>query len=237
MTRLVFPDIELVPGELLVPPPVARHARVARVEPGEAVEVLNLAGGVGLGTLVRWNGDGSCVVAISQVLRERGEPPAPLTLALAVLHTQAFDWAVEKATELGVTAVVPVLTSRVQGRDHGKRVSRWQRVAEAAVAQCGRSRAPEVASPVALGDFLAGAFGLRVVADFGGKALPFFSVSASSGVTLLVGPEGGFTGDERRTIAGAGFVTLSLGPRTLRAETAAVCGLAVLQAALGWWTT
>ncbi len=77
-----------------------------RVAPGEAVEVLNLDGLVGVGTLTRWEGR-SCWVDVQEVARERGERPAPLVLGLAVLHTQAFDWAVEKATELGGTAVVP----------------------------------------------------------------------------------------------------------------------------------
>lgn len=221
----------------MIPREVAHHARVTRVIPGEAVEVLNLQGEIGVGQLLRWNPDGSCWVHIAEVLSGRGEPPEALTLALAVLHTQAFDWTVEKATELGVTAVVPVLTARVQGRNHERRVARWQRVADAAVAQCGRARPPQVLRPSALHDFLVQAQGLKVVLDFGGKPYGALSSTGGQGVVVLVGPEGGFTREERESIAEAGFLPLSLGPTTLRSETAAICGLALVQAALGWWTT
>lgn len=236
MTRLVFPGVALKVGEILVPRSVAHHARVNRVVCGEPVEVLDLAGTIGVGTLSRWNPDGSCWVEVVELVRGRGEPPLPLTLALAVLHTQAFDWAVEKATELGVTAVVPVLSARVQGRNHEKRVSRWQRVACAAVAQCGRSRPPQVRAPQPLGSFLTEARGLKVVTDFEGEAVSRLGPADAEGVVVLVGPEGGFSEQERAAIAEAGFSRLSLGPRTLRAETAAMSALVLVQSALGWWT-
>jgi len=219
-----------------LPAQVARHARVARVVPGELVEVLDLGGTVAVAQFLRWERDGSCEVEVNALLRERGEPPAPLALALAVLHTHAFDWAVEKATELGVTRIQPLLTARVQGRDHGRRVSRWQRVAEAAVAQCGRSRVPEVLPPRPLSEALGTLQGLLVVADFEGGGLEAWPGIPSEGVAVFVGPEGGFTGQERQALAEAGALGLYLGPRTLRAETAAVAALALVQAKAWWWT-
>ncbi|BCW93173.1 MAG: ribosomal RNA small subunit methyltransferase E [Thermoanaerobaculum sp.] len=236
MTRLVLPGVSLAVGETLVPRSVAHHVRVNRVLPGEPVELLDLAGRIAVGKLSRWNPDGSCWVEVFELVSGRGEPPLPLTLALAVLHTQAFDWAVEKATELGATAVVPVLTERVQGRNHEKRVARWQRVACAAVAQCGRSLAPQVRAPQPLGSFLAEARGLKVVADFEGEAVSRLGPADAEGVVVLVGPEGGFSEQERAAIAEAGFSRVYLGPRTLRAETAAMSALVLVQLALGWWT-
>jgi 16S rRNA (uracil1498-N3)-methyltransferase len=230
-TRLIVEDVELARGELVVPPPAARHARVARVAPGEPVEVLDLAGGVAIGRLVAWE-RGACRVVVESVVHERGEPPEPLRLALAVLHTAAFDWAVEKATELGATQIVPVICARSQRQRRPDRPARWRRVAAAAVAQCGRSRPPAIGEPAALGEVVAGAEGLRLVADPAGGGGPL--TTSGAGVTLLVGPEGGFTDGEREEIAVAGFRSVPLGPRTLRAETAAAAALAVVQDRLGW---
>jgi len=232
ITRLAIPGEPITPGPVRVPPPAAHHARVARVGPGEAVELLDLEGTVGVGRLSRWEGS-ACWVEVERVELGRGEPPAPLVLGLAVLHTQAFDWAVEKATELGATAVVPVISSLVQGGKHKGRVERWQRISTAAVAQSGRSRAPAVSQPQRLADFVASAHGVRLVAD-PGAAPPEWLEVGGDGITVLVGPEGGFTEDELATIHAAGFAGLALGPRTLRAETAAVAALTLAQSLAGW---
>jgi len=233
VTRLVLQGAALAPGEVRVPAEAAHHARVTRVAPGDPVEVLDLAGAVAIGTLARWDGR-ACVVEVARVERGRGEPPAPLVLGLAVLHTQAFDWAVEKATELGATGIVPVLAERVQGARHAARVERWQRIADAAVAQCGRSRPPRVAEPDALADFVAAARGVRLVAD-PGAPMPPDVAAGTDGVTLLVGPEGGLTAEELAATRAAGFAGLPLGPRTLRAETAAVAALTLTQHLAGWF--
>ena len=232
VTRLVLPGAVLAVGEVPIPAEAAHHARVARVAPGDPVEVLDLAGAVGIGTLSRWDGK-ACVVAVERVERGRGEPPAPLVLGLAALHTQAFDWAVEKATELGATEVVPVLTGRVQGGRHGARVERWQRLADAAVAQCGRSRPPRVAQPRELPDFLTATRGVGLVAD-PGAAVPAAFATGADGITVLVGPEGGLSDEEMAAIRAAGFAGLPLGPRILRAETAAIAALTLAQSLAGW---
>jgi 16S rRNA (uracil1498-N3)-methyltransferase len=232
VTRLVLPGAAIAPGELHIPAGAARHARVARVVAGDPVEVLDLAGVVGIGALRRWDGN-ECVVEVERVERGRGEPPAPFVLGLAALHTQAFDWAVEKATELGATALVPVLAARVQGGRYAARVERWQRLADAAVAQCGRSRPPVVSEPQPFADFLASARGVGLVAEPGAPMPGSFQPSAN-GITVLVGPEGGLTDDELAAVRAAGFVGLPLGPRILRAETAAVAALTLAQSLAGW---
>jgi len=232
ITRLVVVGVKLSPGRMLIPPASARHAEVARVRPGEAVEVLNLTGDVGTATLAAWE-RGACWVEVAGVESGRGEPPAPLVLALAVLQSQAFDWAVEKATEMGATRVVPVICERVQRGSHARRVPRWRRIAEAAVAQCGRSRAPEIAEPEELAAFVRHGAGVRYVADRGAEA-PAPVEASAAGITALVGPEGGFTESERDEIGRAGFVGLPLGPRILRAETAAVVALTLVQSIAGW---
>ncbi len=232
VTRLAIPGQPIIRGLNRVAPEAAHHARVARVAPGESVELLDLDGAVGIGRLARWEGS-SCWVEVERVELGRGEPPAPLVLGLAVLHTQAFDWAVEKATELGVTAVVPVISGLVQGGRHAARVERLRRIAAAAVAQCGRSRPPTVSEPQQLADFLAGSRGMRLLAD-PGAAPPEWLEVGGDGITVLVGPEGGFSDEERAAILASGFAGLLLGPRILRAETAAIAALALAQSLAGW---
>jgi len=231
-TRLSIPGHPITLGPTLVEPKAAHHARVARVAPGDVVELLDLDGAVGIGRLARWEGS-ACWVEVERVERERGEPPAPLVLGLAVLHTQSFDWAVEKATELGATAFVPVISGLVQGGRHSTRVERWRRIAAAAVAQCGRSRAPAVSEPQCLADFLASSRGMRLLAD-PAAAPPEWLEVGGDGITVLVGPEGGFTDEERAAILASGFAGLLLGPRILRAETAAVAALTLAQSLAGW---
>lgn len=232
LTRLVLSGWRPALGRLCLDEPVARHARVARVGIGDALELLDLAGTVGVATLVAWRGK-ACEVDVTALVRERGEPPAPLVLGLGVLHTQAFDWAVEKATECGATTIVPVLTARVQGGRHLARLDRWRRIGEAAVAQCGRSRAPVVDHPEPLTAFLRRQHGVKLVADPNGRWRER-ELDGTCGASVLVGPEGGFTPDEAIEIAAAGFEMLGLGNRTLRAETASVAALVLAQRLLAW---
>lgn len=233
-TRLVLSGHTLAPGPIEVPPEVAHHARVARVEIGDAIEILNLDGAVATGTLARWDG-GACIVLIDSVEHERGEAPEPFALALAVLHTAAFDWAVEKATELGASEIVPLLTERVQGRDHMARMSRWQRIAAAAITQCGRSRVPRILDPRPLARFLAdAAYDARFIADRSVRPPRKKPKLDGHGIAVLIGPEGGLTDTEVRDAVAAGFVGMRLGPRILRAETAAIAALTVAQERAGW---
>lgn len=233
VTRLVLPGQALGPGIVVVPEHAARHARVTRVRPGDPLELLNLDGAVARATLVRWE-MGACVVDVVEVVQERGEPPGPLVLALGLLHTEAFSWAVEKVTELGATHIQPVLCMRVQGPAHRVRGERWQRIAAAAVAQCGRARPPTVLDPLPLSEVCSSAVGVRLFADPECRVEGSRRDETDGGATVLVGPEGGFTPDEVQLIARAGFSSLWLGPRTLRAETAALAALALAQHHLGW---
>jgi len=231
LTRLLLPGRPIVAGRQRVPPEVARHAVVNRVGPGDLVELCDLAGTVGIARVLAWQGK-ACEVEVVEIVSGRGELPVPVVLALAVLHSQAFDWAVEKATELGVSEIVPVLTARVQGTRHEGRVERWQRIADAAVSQCGRSLAPAVRAPQPLQVVIDSRSSFtRLVADPVAVALP--ALPAERGILVLIGPEGGFDDDECDRIRAAGFAGLPLGSRTLRAETAAVAALSVAQALAG----
>ncbi|MGA2715683.1 MAG: RsmE family RNA methyltransferase [Bryobacteraceae bacterium] len=159
-----------------------------------------------------------------------------VTLYLALIKFERFEWAVEKATELGVTRIVPVEANR---SEHGlfagaqKRVERWKRIAREASEQSRRMRAPEVSGPIRLLDALREATTSThcVWLDEQPGATPLvraFSLHPTDSVSLLIGPEGGWIDAERQEFAVCGFAGASLGPSILRSETAVCAALAVL---------
>lgn len=183
-------------------------------------------------------------------VRGRAEAPSPespmgLTLAVALLKGEKFDLVVQKATELGASRVSPVLTRRadVRPRDAeggSKRVERWRRLALEAAKQSGRARVPAVDEPLNFIDVVGGTAApgsLRVLfAERGGVGLDVVHDAASSrasAVAALVGPEGGWDDEEIELARAHGWSVVTLGGRTLRAETAAVVVCALLQNLFG----
>jgi 16S rRNA (uracil1498-N3)-methyltransferase len=156
-------------------------------------------------------------------------------LAFAPVKRAQTDWLVEKATELGVARLIPIIT----GRTIVERVKteRLESIAIEAAEQCGRTRLPEVHEPLSLARFLAEREPSRILyfADEAGGAAAFESFKPGP-AAIFTGPEGGFTDGERETIrASTNAVAISLGPRVLRAETAALAALAVYMASAGDW--
>jgi 16S rRNA (uracil1498-N3)-methyltransferase len=178
-------------------------------------------------------------------VRGQAEPPSPesplaLTLAVALLKGEKFDLVVQKATELGVALVKPLLTKRADvrprdERDAAKRVERWNRLALEAAKQSGRARVPAVAQPSAFETFVGAESGkdsLRVMfAERGGLGLNELprSDAPPANASALVGPEGGWEDDEIELARACGWHVVTLGGRTLRAETAAMTVCALLQ--------
>ena len=151
-----------------------------------------------------------------------------------------MELVVQKATELGVAGIWPVVTLRTDTAARpalqGSRGERWERVASGAAEQCGRAVVPEVAPTTTLDELLTRTFaGPRVVLleTPGHAALTSIAIDPSRPLLLLVGPAGGFQPSEAEALRGAGFVPASLGPRILRAETAAVVAVAIAQALWG----
>ncbi len=162
------------------------------------------------------------------------EPPRPrLELALAVIKFARFEWALEKATELGADAIIPVAAERSDGglvKAALRRVDRWNKIAEEAAQQARRRHPPPVEAPVSLDRALAREADLRIFFDLGGVTLETQHVAGLStkGTALvLAGPEGGWTAAEVRLAGEAGGLAIGLGEYVLRAETAAAAGLAV----------
>lgn len=155
-----------------------------------------------------------------------------------------MDWVVQKATELGVSEIRPIVTERtevrLEGERTGRRVAHWQAVATAACEQSGRAVVPRIGEPASLADYLASvdAGAIRLALDPGGESL---SATLHNGrfdepvkpIHLLVGPEGGLSDRDRAQLRATGFQGLRLGPRILRTETAGLAALAALQVMSG----
>ena len=164
-------------------------------------------------------------------VRREPEPRAEgVTVALAVVGSQAMDWAVQKAVEIGVRCFVPIETDRAQlrGKDLGGRVEHWRRTSMQALKQCRRPWAMEVSDVVPLAVFVGGRPGGGAVADRQGRSIG--ELPSETGSVLVVGPEGGFTSEEREYLDRPGWPRLRLGPHVLRAETAVVVGGAMMVA-------
>jgi 16S rRNA (uracil1498-N3)-methyltransferase len=202
----------------------AHHLRVRRAEDGESVEVRDGEGLIGLGRLVQvgksWDVDVATV--------DRASPPADLTLAVGAGDRDRFAWLVEKATELGVTAVIPLESERTSGvasRVRTQHLERLRRHALEAVKQSGAAWATRVEEPASLGEIAARPVaGQGWVADANGAVVP--ATLGNTPLTVVIGPEGGLTADELERLRGAGYAAVSLGPHTLRFETAAIAAAA-----------
>jgi 16S rRNA (uracil1498-N3)-methyltransferase len=171
-------------------------------------------------------------LAVEQRTRELEQVPA-LTLAFAPVKRAKVDWLVEKATELGVARLQPVVTQRTVVER--VKLERLEAIAIEAAEQCGRTLLPELAEPVSLPAFLKGVEGTLYFADETGGE-PVDAAFQPGRATILTGPEGGFTDAERAAIrALPNARAVSLGPRILRAETAALAAVAAYMALGGDW--
>lgn len=225
-------------GNALLPEDAAHHAvHVLRLHAGEEVTLFNGRGGEYAGRIAAVERLRVQVDLLAHRPVER-ESPLAMTLVQGVSAGEKMDFTVQKATELGVAAVQPVVAARSTGRITGERAelkrAHWRRVAIAACEQCGRNRVPEVHSVQPLEQFCAApaAAGSRLLlsplAQQGLRA-----AKLDGAVALAAGPEAGFTAEEEALLAEAGFVPVRLGPRVLRTETAALAALAALNALAG----
>ncbi|HEY8242217.1 MAG TPA: 16S rRNA (uracil(1498)-N(3))-methyltransferase [Casimicrobiaceae bacterium] len=236
--RLHVGEIPLAAGASLALPREASHhaLRVLRLRDGDAVTLFDGRGGEWHGVIASGGRRGEdAIVAIERFDAVERESPLAVKLAMSTLATDAMDYAVRKAVELGCASVAPVVAARSQGASHrGTRVEHWRRIAIAACEQCGRNRIPPIDAPVTLAAWLdardAGRPGI-VFAPGAGATLA--SLAPTPALDVLVGPEGGFDAAELAAAKLAGLTAVSLGPRVLKAETAAVAALSALQALHG----
>ena len=228
-------------------PEETRHLRdVLRLRPGDEAHVFDGEGREYLCVITKLESKRAAEALLEvreQVAPARPESPLRLALAVALLKGEKYDLVMQKATELGVARIAPVITARADVRlrdeqDATHRVARWQRLALEAAKQSGRARVPAIGRPVNFDSLLASAAGLRLMfAERAGRALRETLRAAGAAQAAeawaLVGPEGGWEDEEIERAQVAGWSVVTLGGRTLRAETAAIVAAALLQHLLG----
>lgn len=226
-----------VGGVIPLPESVAHHAvRVDRLPSGAALTLFDGLGGEYRARLASVERR-SAYAAIESFDPVERESPLRITLWQAIAANDAMDHAVRKAVELGVHAIVPLVTARSApfpaGERGAKRVTHWGQVVIAACEQCGRNRIPPLAAPVPIGACAVDADAtVYVCAPHEGVALGSVEPRAAT-CSVIVGPEGGLAAEEIALMQARGAVAVTLGPRVLRTETAGSAALAILQARWG----
>jgi 16S rRNA (uracil1498-N3)-methyltransferase len=233
--RFFVPEVRRGSAELSGPD--AEHlVRVLRVEPGQVYELSDNRN-VYLAEI-----EFARKSSVSFKVIEALAPPAPavrITLLAALIKFERFEWLIEKATELGADVIQPIDTTRSErglAQASRKRSTRWERIALEASQQSRRAHLPEIVTAVAFDKALEIEADVRLLLDENPEAKPILGTlpttrNREDRVTVLIGPEGGWTEDERNAAVGAGWSACSLGSIMLRSETAAISVLAVVQAA------
>ena len=257
MPRIYIPDISAKENRISITGDNARYlVSVLRCKKGDELTVFD-----GKGNCLKTNilkADRREVIAdVLEKFTCHTESPVNITLMQGLLKGQKMDMVIQKTTELGVKEIMPVITERSQAKETRK-VSRWRKIAEEASRQSGRTFIPTIHEPVEFNQFLGNVGKLKgsgetvkrglgemigiIFWEEGGLSLkeavhkfsssPIHRVSDSP-IHLLIGPEGGFTKKEVTSAEGKGFIVTSLGKRILRAETAAISAIALVQFLLG----
>ncbi len=247
MAPRFYADLSLVPGEsTLLPAQTARHVQVLRMQPGGVIRLFN---GQGDGTadsegefdaVIDEMGRSDVRVTVGSYTATRRESGHQVHLAVGMPANDRMDWLVEKATELGVSSIQPLMAERsvlrLKGERADKKLAHWRGVAIAACEQCGRNRVPVMHEALGLAEWL------KTLPSASGEGAPLrllLSPTAASKplrqlaplqdpLVFLSGPEGGLSPAEEDSAIKAGFTPVSLGSRILRAETAPLACLAWL---------
>ncbi len=244
----VFVDADLVVGaELELPRDSVDHlVKVLRLGVGARITLFNGRGGEYAASLASLERRHATATVLAHDPVER-ESPVSVTLMQAVARGEKMDWVLQKATELGVAAIQPIEAERsvvqLQGDRAEKRRLHWQGIVQSACEQCGRNRVPALGSPQGLESAcLAYArdrpAALKLTLDpEAATTLDTAKLAAAAAggrdIAILIGPEGGWSDEELRRAAAAGFVGMRLGPRVLRTETAALAALTAIQTICG----
>lgn len=236
--RLFHPDIIHVDAELVLQSDATHHvANVLRLKAGHPVVLFNGDGSEYTATIIVAERR-QVIVEIDAKLTLDPQSPLPIHLGQGVSKGDRMDIVLQKATELGVTHITPLITERcavkLDEKRWEKKLHQWQKIIQGACEQCGRNTLPLLNPPRALSGWLAeSTTQTRLVLSPGSQQKLTQLTANSQGFRLLVGPEGGLSESEVHQAEETGFTGCSLGPRILRTETAALTSISVLQATFG----
>ncbi|MFC5523304.1 16S rRNA (uracil(1498)-N(3))-methyltransferase [Polaromonas jejuensis] len=247
MSARFYADLALVPGSTVsLPEQAARHVQVLRLQPGDALTLFNGQGDGRPGSegefeaTVEHMGRSEVRVTVGAYSATAREAGRAIHLVLGMPANERMDWLVEKASELGVASIQPLMSERsvlrLKGERADKKLAHWRGVAIAACEQCGRNRLPLIHEASGLAEWLksnsdAAAADTRLLLSLQPGTRPLAEAVAPTGaLTFLSGPEGGLSPAEEAAAIACGFRPVTLGPRILRAETAPLAVLAILSA-------
>lgn len=239
MARFYCPQALAIGATIDLPEHLAHHVQVLRMRPGENLTLFNGQGGAYTATLTTVEKK-RAAAAIKTFSPDETELPYAVELAQALPEAAKMDWIIEKAIELGAAAIQPLAAQRcvvkLSPERAEKKLSHWQGIIVAAAEQCGRNRLAHLANPAAFGDWIEQT-NLHVRIMLTPRATQSLGHWARhhppQAVSLLIGPEGGFTEQEEKAASAHGVLMLSMGQRVLRTETAGMAAMAVLNAAWG----
>jgi 16S rRNA (uracil1498-N3)-methyltransferase len=248
MIRIFLPPEQLSPEQIIITGDQARYlTSVLRVKPGESLTIFD---GLGFKYSCRIIKCHKKEVVAKRIKKERysAESSISITLAQGIAKGGRMDLIIQKSTELGVKKIIPLITERSQVR-HTHKLDRWKKIALSASQQSGRDKIPEIEEPVDIRSFFSRQFPFVEKGDKGGfyNSGIIFSeenkernlkgvlraFNNSQQLTILVGPEGGFSKEEVTAAVENGFIEASLGPRILRTETAPITAISIIQYEIG----
>ncbi|MEY3219898.1 MAG: hypothetical protein RIT27_1255 [Pseudomonadota bacterium] len=236
----VFVNIDFQIGKSVVLPEETSHylRNVLRLKDGEQLIAFNGRGGEFHGQLKSENKK-TFTLEIHRFNAIDRESPLQLVLAQAVSHPEHFEWALQKATELGVQRIIPILTARTQGHDKqrlDKKIVRWHNILQSACEQSGRNKLPTLEIPQPFEDWVeTQIIGTRIFLEPTAEQTFANLLEIEMPLTLLIGAEGGLTAEEIKLLKTRGFIGIRVGTRILRTETAAIAAIAACQARWGDW--
>ena len=243
MTARIHTHQSLAPGiSISLPPVAARHVQVLRFQPGSMLTLFNGQGDVEgeFNVVIQSMGRSDVQVTVGNFVATQREASRATHLAVGMPANERMDWLVEKATELGVASIQPLMTDRSVLRLSGERAEKkrlhWQGIAVAACEQCGRNRVPLIHAPVHLSDWLKTGNAIdnaRLLMSLQPNTQPLAkaterATNANKHITFLSGPEGGLSALEESAALANGFTPVTLGQRVLRSETAPLACLSYL---------